>query len=40
MILNKFSPRSFDWALAVAMLLLLGLSFAAIYSVDLSRGAK
>lgn len=37
---KKFSPRSFDWVLAVAMFLLLGLSLAAIYSVDLSRGTE
>lgn len=40
MILKKFSPRNFDWVMALAMLLLLALGLAAIYSVDLSRGAE
>ncbi len=37
---RKFSPRSFDWILLVAMLLLVALGLAAIYSVDLSRGQE
>ncbi len=35
--LSKFSPRSFDWVLVGAVLLLMALGLAAIYSVDLSR---
>ncbi len=35
--LRKFSPRSFDWLLTVAALLLVVMGLAAIYSVDLSR---
>lgn len=38
--LNKFSPRSFDWILALAVILLVALGLSAIYSVDLSRGAE
>lgn len=36
--LRKFSFRSFDWTLAIAVILLVTLGLAAIYSVDLSRG--
>ena len=38
--LQKFSPRSFDWQLALAALFLIALGLAAIYSVDLSRGPE
>jgi rod shape determining protein RodA len=37
-LLQKFSPRSFDWALFSGALLLVAIGLAAIYSVDLSRG--
>lgn len=37
--LHKFSPRSFDWVLFVAVVLLVAMGMTAIYSVDLSRGA-
>jgi len=37
--LNKFSVRNFDWYLLGAVLLLTAIGLAAIYSVDLSRGA-
>lgn len=36
--LSKFSWRSFDWHLLVAVLLLAMMGLATIYSVDLSRG--
>ena len=36
-LLNKFSPRSFDWVLLSAVFLLVAMGLAAIYSVDLSR---
>lgn len=39
-ILNKFSPRSFDWVLFGAVSLILAIGMAAIYSVDLSRGEQ
>ncbi|MEK7213354.1 MAG: rod shape-determining protein RodA [Patescibacteria group bacterium] len=38
--LSKFSPRSFDWTLFSAVVLLVALGLSAIYSVDLSRGAE
>lgn len=38
--LQKFSPRSFDWVLFAAVLLLCALGITAIYSVDLSRGSE
>ncbi|MDO8676483.1 MAG: rod shape-determining protein RodA [Candidatus Azambacteria bacterium] len=38
--LRKLAPRSFDWVLAAAMFLLIILGWAAIYSVDLSRGGN
>lgn len=38
--LHKFSPRSFDWVLFTATLLLVALGMTAIYSVDLSRGSE
>ncbi len=37
--LQKLSPRSFDWPLFTAVILLILLGLAAVYSVDLSRGA-
>lgn len=38
--LKKFSPRSFDWPLLVATLLMMAIGLAAVYSVDLSRGEQ
>jgi len=38
--LKKFSPRSFDWTLFVAALLMVSIGMAALYSVDLSRGEQ
>jgi rod shape determining protein RodA len=38
--LRKFSTRNFDWILFTAVFLLLVTGLAAIYSVDLSRGAE
>lgn len=38
--LHKFSPRSFDWGLFLATLLLVAMGLTAIYSVDLSRGTE
>jgi rod shape determining protein RodA len=35
--LKKFSSRSFDWVLMVAVLLLIAMGLEAIYSIDLSR---
>jgi len=37
---SKFSPRSFDWLLFFAALLLCLLGLAAVYSVGLSRGPQ
>ena len=37
--IDRVSWRGFDWALVVAVFLLCAIGFAAIYSVDLSRGA-
>jgi rod shape determining protein RodA len=37
--LNKFSPRSFDWVLMGAVVLMMTVSLTAIYSVDLSVGS-
>lgn len=37
--LDRLSWRGFDWALVVAAVFLCAIGFAAIYSVDLSRGA-
>ena len=37
---NKFSSRSFDWVLCIAVILLAAMGLAAIYSVDLSRGQE
>lgn len=37
--LNRLSLRGFDWPLLAAIFLLCAIGFAAIYSVDLSRGA-
>lgn len=37
--LHKFSPRSFDWTLLLATVLLTTIGLSAIYSVDLSRGS-
>ena len=37
--LKKFSSRSFDWTLLVAVVLLTFIGLSAIYSVDLSRGS-
>ena len=39
-IISKFSSRSFDWVLFLAVLLVVALGMAAIYSVDLSRGQE
>ncbi|HSR89430.1 MAG TPA: FtsW/RodA/SpoVE family cell cycle protein [Candidatus Udaeobacter sp.] len=36
---NKLSPRSFDWPLFTAVILLVMMGMAAVYSVDLSRGS-
>jgi len=36
--LKKFSSRSFDWVLMVAVFLLVSMGLEGIYSVDLSRG--
>ena len=36
--ISKFSPRSFDWSLLIATMLLVVMGLASIYSVDLSRG--
>ncbi len=38
--LRKLSPRSFDWTLLLAVLLLFSIGLEAIYSVDLSRGGE
>jgi rod shape determining protein RodA len=38
--LQKFSIANFDWKLFGAVLLLVAIGLAAIYSVDLSRGAE
>ena len=38
--INKLSPRSFDWPLFTAVILLIMMGVAAIYSVDLSRGSN
>lgn len=38
--LQKFSPRSFDWKLLLAVILLTTIGLSAIYSVDLSRGSE
>lgn len=38
--LYKFSSRSFDWVLLLVVVLLVAMGFAAIYSVDLSRGQQ
>ncbi len=38
--LKKFSPRSFDWTLFVAAVLMVSIGMAALYSVDLSRGEQ
>ena len=38
--LQKLSPRSFDWPLFTAVILLVMMGLAAVYSVDLSRGAN
>lgn len=38
--LRKFSPANFDWVLFTAVMLLAAIGFAAIYSVDLSRGTE
>jgi rod shape determining protein RodA len=38
--LQKFSSRNFDWQLFVAVVLLVCMGLAAIYSVDLSRGTN
>ncbi|MFA6105457.1 MAG: rod shape-determining protein RodA [Patescibacteria group bacterium] len=39
-ILNKFTSRSFDWVLFLAVVLVISLGLSAIYSVDLSRGQE
>lgn len=39
-ILSKFSSRSFDWVLFLAVILVISLGLSAIYSVDLSRGQE
>ena len=38
--LRKLSPVNFDWKLFGAVLLLVAIGLATIYSVDLSRGAE
>ena len=38
--LQKLSPRSFDWQLFTAVILLILMGMAAVYSVDLSRGSS
>lgn len=38
--LQKLSPRSFDWPLFTAVILLILMGLAAVYSVDLSRGSN
>jgi rod shape determining protein RodA len=38
--LQKLSSRSFDWQLFTAVVLLILMGLAAVYSVDLSRGAN
>ncbi|MDO9509664.1 MAG: rod shape-determining protein RodA [Candidatus Magasanikbacteria bacterium] len=38
--LAKFSGRSFDWFLFLAVFFLIGFGLLAIYSVDLSRGSE
>lgn len=38
--LRKFSPANFDWVLFTGVMLLTAIGFAAIYSVDLSRGTE
>ncbi len=38
--IQKLSPRSFDWQLFTAVILLILMGLAAVYSVDLSRGAN
>ena len=38
--LNKLSPRSFDWPLFICVIFLVMMGLAAVYSVDLSRGAE
>ncbi len=38
--LNKFSGRSFDWPLFLAVFFLISFGLMAIYSVDLSRGSE
>jgi rod shape determining protein RodA len=39
-LLKKFSPRSFDWFLMGAVLLMIAIGLTAIYSVDLSRDLR
>ncbi len=38
--LQKLSPRSFDWQLFIAVVFLVMMGLASVYSVDLSRGAE
>lgn len=38
--IQKLSPRSFDWPLFTCVILLVMMGLAAVYSVDLSRGAN
>ena len=38
--LAKFSGRSFDWLLFLAVFFLIAFGLMAIYSVDLSRGSE